>query len=231
MKLTSHEVARMIDFSAVAGGIGEGEVEDLARHAKKYQFIGVHVLPCYVKKLSDLLAGEDDILVGTGIGFPSGAHTTEVKVHEARLALEHGCREVDMVINVGALRSGAYDFVRDDIRAVVDAAGGRTVKVILEVHHLTDDQIARGSELIVEGGAQFVKTATGWAPTGATEHNIALIKKTVGDAAQIKAAGGIRDADTLAALYKLGARRFGIGAQSTLKLMDEIAVRGGRLEV
>jgi len=222
MQFSKNEIAQMIDFSAVAGGVGEAEVEEMAAYAKKYQFIGAHVLPCYVKKLSELLAGEDAILVGAGIGFPSGAHTTEVKVHEAKLALADGCRELDMVINVGALRSGKYQYCTDEIRAIVDVAAGKPIKVILEVHHLTDDQIKRGCQAVIDSGAQYVKTATGWAPSGATPENIALIKSFVGDAVQVKAAGGIRTLAMLKELYRLGARRFGIGTQSALKIMAEI---------
>jgi deoxyribose-phosphate aldolase len=221
MKLTAKEIIRMIDFSAVSGGIGEAQVEELAREAKKYKFVGAHVLPCYVKKLSTLLEGENDILIGTGIGFPSGAHTTEIKVQEAKRALQDGCRELDMVINVGALLSGKYDYCREDIRSVVEAAGDTTVKVILEVHYLSQDEIKKGCELCIDAGARFVKTATGWAPSGATVENVSLIKSFVGDAIGIKASGGIRTLDTLTSMYRAGARRFGISAQSALKILDE----------
>jgi len=221
MKLTTEDIVRMIDFSAVAGGIGEAQVEELAQQAKKYKFIGAHVLPCYVKKLSALLEGEDEILIGTGIGFPSGAHTTDIKVKEAVRALEDGCRELDMVINVGALLSEKYDYCRDEIRAVVEVAGDKAVKVILEVHYLGEDDIKKGCELCIDAGARFVKTATGWAPSGATVENISLIKSFVGDAINIKASGGIRTLDTLTSMYKAGARRFGISAQSALKILDE----------
>jgi deoxyribose-phosphate aldolase len=231
MKLTTRDVARMIDFSAVAGGIGEAQVEDLARQAKKHQFIGAHVLPCYVKKLSTLLDGEKDILVGTGIGFPSGAHTTEIKVHEARRALADGCRELDMVVNVGALLSGKHDYCRNEIREIVEMAGDKAVKVILEVHYLSDDDIQRGCELCIEAGARFVKTATGWAPSGATVENVSLLKSCVGDAIAIKASGGIRTLETFVDLYRAGARRFGISAQSALKILEECsALPNGEVE-
>jgi len=232
MKLSGKDIARMVDFSAVSGGVGEAQIEDLARHAKQHKFIGVHVLPCYIKKLADLLEGEDEILIGTGIGFPSGAHTTEIKAREAKLAIQDGCCEVDMVINVGALLSKRYDYVRDDIRAVVEAADGKTVKVILEVHYLGDDDIKRACEQCIEAGAGFVKTATGWAPSGATVENITLIKSFVGDAIKIKASGGVRTLAALVDMYKAGASRFGISAQSTLNILAECtALPGGVVEI
>jgi deoxyribose-phosphate aldolase len=222
MKLTADEIARMIDFSAVSGGVGETEIEELAREARKRRYGGIMVLPCHVEKISALLAGDSEYVIGTVIGFPSGANTTNVKVYEARLAVEQGCGELDMVVNVGALRCGNYGFAKDDIRAVVGAADGRAVKVILEVHYLSADQIKRGCEICIAAGAQFVKTATGWAPTGATVENVAQIKSFVGDAVRIKAAGGIRSLDTLVKMYQAGAMRFGIGAQGALKIMQEI---------
>jgi deoxyribose-phosphate aldolase len=228
MNLTTEDIARMIDFSAVTGGVGDAEVEEVARGARRHGFICAIVPQCHVRKLRGLLEGHTGTLVGTVVGFPSGASTTEAKVFESKLALEHGCDELDMVINVGALRSGDYGFVKNDIRAVVEAAGGRTVKAILEVHFLTDDQIKKGCELCIGAGAHFVKTATGWFPTGATPRNVALIKSCVGDSIRIKASGGIRSLDTLIELYKLGAARFGISAQSALKIIQECeALPGG----
>ena len=154
-------------------------------------------------------------------GFPSGAHSTATKVAEAREQLALGAAELDMVINVGMLRSGREQYVEDDIRAVVEAAGGVPVKVILEAHYLTDEQIVRGSQLAVRAGAAFVKTGTGWAPTGATLHNIRLIKSAIGESAQIKAAGGVRDLATVLEMIRLGVTRFGLGLASGVKVLEE----------
>ncbi len=222
MVFTQHEAARLIDASIVRPEVDEKELNEFAVTVKKYRFIGAHVLPYHVAELNTLLTGCDDVLIGTGIGFPFGNHLTPVKVHEAKLALADGCRELDMVINIGALRSGRPQYVTDDIRAVVDAAGGTTVKVILEVYYLSDDEIRRGCECIIRAGARFVKTATGHAPGGATRENIALIKSIVGDEALIKASGGVRDLATMSDLYDLGARRFGISLVSALSIMKEL---------
>jgi deoxyribose-phosphate aldolase len=132
-----------------------------------------------------------------------------------------------MVINVGMLRSGQYDFVEQDVRAVVDAANGTLVKVILETHYLTDDEICRGSEICVRAGAAFLKTGTGWTETGATLHNIALIKSVVGDDAKVKASGGVRDLETLLAMYRLGARRFGVNMEAGVSILQECAALSG----
>ena len=134
-------------------------------------------------------------------------------------------------MNVGMLRSGRERYVEDDIRAVVETAAGTPVKVILEAHYLTDDQIVRSSQLAVRAGAAFVKTGTGWAPTGATLHNIQLIKSTIGDAAQIKAAGGVRDLSTVQEMIRLGATRFGVGLAAGVKILEECAALAEGLDV
>ena len=219
MKLTADDIARMIDFSAVTGGTGDEQIDALIRDAKKHPFAAVMVPPCYVKQVTEQLGGTP--LTGTTIGFPSGANTTETKVFESRLALEQGARELDMVINVGALLSGRYQYVEDDIRAVVDAAEGNCVKVILEVHFLDHDEIKKACELCIRAGAHFVKTATGWFSTGATGEHIALMKTFVGDAIRIKASGGVRDLDTLITLHQLGADRFGISTQAALNIVAD----------
>jgi deoxyribose-phosphate aldolase len=232
MELTRHDVARMIDSSIVRPEVDEKELLQFAQSVKQYRYIGAHVLPYYVAELKKLLDDDEDILIGTGIGFPFGNNRTEVKALEARLALADGCRELDMVINVGALRSGRLGYVTDDIRAIKDVVGDGVLKVILEVHWLSGDDIRRGCECVINGGADFVKTATGHTPTGATPDNIALIKSVVGDRVRIKASGGVRSLARLVELYRLGARRFGVGALSAVAIMKEFdAMPGGAVEV
>jgi deoxyribose-phosphate aldolase len=232
MKLTRHDIARMIDSSIVRPEVDEAELHEFARSVRKYRYIGAHVLPYFVAELNGLLSGADDVLIGTGIGFPFGNNKTPVKVLEARTALADGARELDMVINVSALRSGRLDYVVDDIRALKDVVGDGTLKVILEVHWLSDDDIRRGCECVVRGGADFVKTATGHTPTGATPGNIALIKSVVGDEVKIKASGGVRTLVGLLDLYRLGARRFGVGAASAENIMKEFdALPNGAAEI
>jgi deoxyribose-phosphate aldolase len=214
----------MIDFSAVAHGMGEADARAIAEGAKTHRFIGAMVMPCYAPLLVSLLEGIDDVLPCTVVGFPSGASHTRIKVEEARLAVAQGCREIDMVMNIGAMLSGRDAFVEDDIRAVVQAAGA-PVKVIIELHYLNDDQVKRSCECILKAGAHFVKTSTGWAPTGATTERVALVKSFVGDALPIKAAGGIRSLAALLEMHAAGARRFGVSAAAALKILEECGTK------
>ncbi len=227
MQLTVTDVARMMDLSTVKTDSGVDAVCQVADHAKRLNCCCAYALPCYVSRLKTLLHDAPDVLVGAAVGFPSGAHATAIKAAEARQCVADGAGELDMVINVGMLRSGEYDFVEQDIKAVIDAAEGRLVKVILETHYLNDDEIRRGSEICVRAGADFVKTGTGWPETGATLHNIALIKSVVGDDAQVKASGGVRDLQTLVDMYRLGARRFGVNTESGINILEECAAATG----
>jgi deoxyribose-phosphate aldolase len=231
MKLTVERLARMMDLSAVRAEVEAAEVCQLAEAAQRYRCVCAFVLPCYLPELKALLAATPEVGVGGVVGFPSGAHSTATKVAEARQQLHQGATELDMVINVGMLRSGRQQYVEDDIRAVVQAAQGLPVKVILEAHWLTDEQIVAGSRLAVRAGAAFVKTGTGWAPTGATLHNVALIKSAVGDAAQVKAAGGVRDLDTVVAMIRLGVTRFGVGLATGTKLLDACAEQSAGIDL
>jgi deoxyribose-phosphate aldolase len=223
MSFTDQEIARMVDLTAVRADTDEAEVRALAVAAKGHRPMCVCTLPSFTPLMRDLLADAPDVRVVGAVGFPSGGNTTTIKIAEARELLGMGCSELDMVINVGLLRSGAYQRVLDDMRAVVDIADGAPVKVILECHYLSDDQIRVGCELCIQAGASFVKTSTGWAPTGATLENVALIKSCVGDAIAIKAAGGIRSLDMVLEMYRLGARRFGIGLGSAIQIFEECA--------
>jgi deoxyribose-phosphate aldolase len=221
MKLTTAQIAGMMDLSSVYGQCDESEIRQLATAAIEHKVAAAVVLPCFVPMIVELVAGR--VLVASVVGFPGGAVLTETKAAEARRLVELGCGELDMVINVGMLRSGREDYVRADIAAVVAAASGKPVKVILEVHHLSDEQIRTACRLCLEAGASWVKTATGWLPTGATLENIALMKSCVGDRAGVKASGGVRGLDTLAEMYRRGARRFGVGLASGLKILQQCA--------
>ena len=222
MDFTQRQVARMVDLSAVRADITEAEVRATVDMAKEYQCICVTTLPCYTALVKELLAGQPEIRVSGNVAFPSGGATTTMKVAEAKELLRLGCDELDVVINLGWLRSGCYQHVLDDVRAVVEVAGRVPVKVILECHYLSDDEIRQGCALCVEAGAAFVKTGTGWAPTGATLENVALIKACVGDAVGIKASGGIRDLETVKEMYRRGARRFGLGVRTALPIFQRL---------
>jgi deoxyribose-phosphate aldolase len=221
MLLTPEKLARLIDISAVRAQHGEREIREMVLRAKEHRFVAVHVLPSWVGFLKAQLQGEPDILIGAPVGFPSGGHTTAVKVAEARQLIADGVQELDMVINVGQLRSGHHDFVEQDIRAVVEAAGPLPVKVILEVHHLTPDEIKRACELAIGARATFVKTSTGWAPSGATVDTVRLITSFVGSAIKVKAAGSIRKLETVVAMLRMGVARFGINLDSSIEILRE----------
>lgn len=224
-RLELFELARKIDISAVRTDVTLQELSDLAETAKRYHFICAFTMPCFTPQLAELIRDTPDVALGGVVGFPSGAETTQTKVHIARELLSMGCGELDMVINVGALKSGYYDLVERDIRSVVEAADGKPVKSILEICYLTDDEIRRASEIAVRAGVTYVKTGTGWGPRPTTVETIRLIRSTIGDAAKIKAAGGVRGLDTLLAMIDAGCDRFGISAASCRKIMQEAAAR------
>lgn len=231
VKLDVKQLARMMDLSAVRTDVDLDEVRGLAEACKHYGCICAFVMPCHMPELKKLLADAPEVGLGGVVGFPSGAASTSIKVAEVREHLALGASELDMVINVGLLRSGCDADVEQDIRAVVEAGGGTPVKVILEAHYLTDDQIVRGCQIAVRAGATFVKTGTGWAPTGATLHNVALMKSAVGDAALVKAAGGVRDLETVVEMIRLGVSRFGVGLSSGTAILDECAALSDGIEV
>ena len=227
MALTSTDIARMIDISAVRPDSDENTIRLLAENARKYKFLVVETLPSMTPLARDLLRDATDVKIGGNVGFPSGGQTTRIKVEEAKDLIRMGCTELDVVIAVGKLISGRDAEVRDDLRAVVDAAGGTLVKVILECHYLTDDQIRKGCDLSIAAGANFVKTGTGWTSTGATLENIALIKSHVGNAIGVKASGGVRGLETLVEMYRRGASRFGVGLKHAVRIVDQAAASPG----
>lgn len=220
-----YELARKIDISAVRTDVTLEELSQLAETARKYKFICAFTMPCFTPHLIELLKDTPEVGVGGVVGFPSGAESTSTKIWIANELKKAGCQELDMVINVGALKSGAYDLVRDDIKAVVNAADGLPVKSILEICYLTDDEIHIASQLAVEAGVTYVKTGTGWGPKPTTVETIRTIRKAIGNGAKIKAAGGVRDLDTLLAMIDAGCDRFGISAGSCRKIMKEAELR------
>ena len=229
-RIILENLGRMIDISGVRTDVTLHEVEQIVAAAKHYRFICAFVMPCFTPRLVDMLKDSPDIRVGGTVGFPSGADTTTMKVQNAKEQLAAGVDELDMVINVGALKSGLYGMVEDDIRAVVDAAQGKPTKCILEFAYLTEDEIRRGAELAVKAGIDYVKTGTGWAEKPTTVDTIRLIKATIGDSAKIKAAGGVRDLDTILAMCDAGCSRFGIGLRSIISIMKETDERLGRTD-
>lgn len=204
-------IAKMIDHTALKPETTKEMIVKLCQEAKEYQFASVCVNPYWVQLSSNELKGTG-IDVCTVIGFPLGANTSETKAFETKNAIANGATEVDMVINVGALKSGDLDTVEADIRAVVEASGDVLVKVILETCLLTKEEIVKVSELSVKAGADFVKTSTGFSTGGATAEDIALMRKTVGPDIGVKASGGVRTKEDVMVMIEAGASRIGASA-------------------
>lgn len=197
----------------------ESQIEKLCSEAREYDFFSVCVNTCYVGKCSDLLKGTD-VKIAAVVGFPLGACTTATKAFETEEACKDGAKEIDMVLNVGVFKDGKYDYIRDDISAVVVAAEkyGAIVKVILETCLLSPEEIVEACKLSREAGAHFVKTSTGFNSGGAKAEDVALMKKTVGNDLEVKASGGIRDYQTAMAMIEAGADR--IGASASVGIME-----------
>lgn len=223
VKLTRTEVAQMMDISAVQAQSTLPDVDAVCEMAREFKVAAVFCLPAHVPYMRDRLGAGTGVKLASVSGFPGGAETTRIKAETAKELVELGCDEVDMVNNVAWLKAGDERAYKNDVAAVVAAAGGRPVKVILECHWLTDEEIFRGAQWCRDAGASWVKTGTGWAPTGATVERCALMKRAVGDACGVKAAGGVRSLDTLMRMYEVGTRRFGIGVKSARQILQEVS--------
>ncbi|WP_282943145.1 deoxyribose-phosphate aldolase [Paenibacillus sp. RC67] len=212
------DLAGMIDHTLLRADATQAEITKLTEEAKKYKFASVCVNPTWVAYSAEQLSGTG-VKVCTVIGFPLGANTSAVKAFEVKDAIANGATEVDMVINIGALKDGNNEFVEQDIKAVVDAAAGKAlVKVIIETCLLTDEEKARACELAVKAGADFVKTSTGFSTGGATPEDVALMRRTVGANVGVKASGGVRSLEDMNKMIEAGATR--IGASSGVKIME-----------
>lgn len=217
---TLEQVAKTIDHSILKPDFTYADVAAGAELALKYETASYCIRPMDVAAAAKALAGST-VNVCTVIGFPHGSTTTATKVFETEDAISNGATEIDMVMNVSAMLSGDFEYVEKDIRAVVEAAHpkGASVKVIFETAFLNDDQIVKACELTEKAGADFVKTSTGFASEGATTHNVALMKKTVGDRLKVKSSGGVRTLDQLIDYMDLGVTRSGCSA--TAQVLEE----------
>jgi deoxyribose-phosphate aldolase len=217
---TLEQVAKTIDHSILKPDFTDGDVRAGAELALKYNTASYCIRPMDVAPAAEILAGSD-VHVCTVIGFPHGSTTTAVKEFETADAIKNGAVEIDMVINVSALLSGDYDYVEQDIRAVVDVAhaAGASVKVIFETAYLNDELIVKACELSELAGADYVKTSTGFASEGATLHNVQLMKATVGDRLKVKSSGGVRTLDQLIDYMDAGVTRSGCSA--TQQVLEE----------
>ena len=214
---------KYIDHTLLKADASQEQIETLIEEAKKYDFASVCVNPTWVSFAAQALKATD-VKVCTIIGFPLGANTPELKAFETSDAIQNGANEVDMVINIGALKSRNFDLVERDIRAVVEAAKGTLVKVIIETCLLTDDEKVKACQLAQKAGADFVKTSTGFSTGGATVADVALMRKTVGPNMGVKASGGARSYEDALAFIKAGATR--IGASSGVAIMEGDVANG-----
>ena len=210
-----------IDLSCVRTDNTMEELKDMIYLARKFRFCCCFAMPCYTEWLVEQLKDEKSIAVGGAVGFPSGADMTSTKEQVAREFVRMGVDELDMVINVQALKNQDYEMVKDDIKRIREIAGERILKCILEVTTLTDAEIQKGSELAVACGVDYVKTGTGWMPNPTTVEHVRLIHDAIGNEAKIKAAGGVRSLKTIEEMIEAGCSRFGIGVRSTKKILVE----------
>lgn len=210
----------MIDHTLLKPDSSKEAIHLLCEEAKKYEFVAICVNPYYIPLCKELLKGTD-VKIATVVGFPLGANTKETKVFETIDAINKGANEIDMVINIAALKDKDYHVVKDDVKAVVEAAKGRAiVKVIIETSLLTDEEKTKACEISLEVGAEFVKTSTGFSTGGATVEDVRLMKSVVGDKMEVKASGGIRDLDTAKIMIEAGATR--LGTSSGIKIVESI---------
>lgn len=215
------ELNRMIDHTLLKPESTEKQIENLCNEALEYNFKSVCINPCWVSKCHEILKGSE-VSVCTVIGFPLGANSTNTKFYETEEAIKDGADEVDMVINIGKLKSGLYEDVKRDIEAVVKAAKGKIVKVIIETCLLSEDEKIKACKLSKEAGADFVKTSTGFSTAGAKAQDVKLMKENAGGL-KVKASGGIRDLKTAEEMIRNGADRLGVSAG--IEIIKELKLR------
>ena len=217
--MTKKELARMIDHTSLKIEVSRVDVEKLCEEARRYHFASVAINPVNVALAAKILRGTD-VKVDAALGFFLGAYPIDFKVFEVKDAIEKGAEELDMVMNVGALRSGDYDLVRREMEAFVKAAGDKVSKIILETSLLTDEEKIKACEIAKEAGVKFVKTSTGFGPSGATVQDVKLMRKTVGPDMGVKASGGIRTTEDALAMIEAGANR--LGTSSGIKIVKAL---------
>ncbi len=223
---TYQDVSKMIDHSLLNPTLPVKDLEAGIELAIAYDVASVCIMPYHLKRCAEMLKGTD-VKASTTIGFPHGGHTTEIKQTEAKRAIADGCEELDMVVNISKVLSGDWDYVEQDIAAVIEVAhaAGQKVKVIFENAYLGDDQKIKLCQICTQLNADWVKTSTGYAPSGATHEDLKLMRKHSGEHVQVKAAGGVRDLDALLAVRELGVTR--CGASRTADMMNQARERLG----
>src|SRR4030042_4847333 len=230
MFLTAQEIAKMIDLSCVRTTSSRADIEDMVEAARRYGFGQVSVLQSFIPYTKQLLEGSDIRLVGN-VSFPSGSDSTSLKIVQAKEMLTAGCDEIDLVMNIGKLRSGETAEVEADVHAVVENVHPIPVKVIIEIMYLTKEETSQACEICIKAGAAFIKTGTGWANRGTTVEDIQLVKSLVGERIKIKASGGIRELRTMVDMVHAGACRFGVNLKSGIKIVEECLALGSKVKV
>ena len=211
------ELNKYIDHTNLKQDMSEQDLIKLVNEAKEYDFFSICINPCWVKQASELLAGSNTKVCSV-IGFPLGANTTNIKVLEAKEAIENGASEIDMVINVSKLKDKDYEYVYNEIKQIKEAIGNNVLKVIIEACLLTDEEKTIACQIIMKAGANFVKTSTGMSTGGATVEDVKLFKEVVGDTTLIKAAGGVRTYEDALSMIEAGANR--IGTSGGVKIVN-----------
>lgn len=223
--MNAKEAAALIDVSAVRGHHTLDDIKEVVGYAKKYGFINVHVLPNRMAQLAEMLRDVQGTYAGGPVGFPSGAHATRVKLLEAQGLIEDGIEEMDIVMNIGRFKSGEYSYVLNELNQIIALArsAGRPIltKALIELNSLTQDEADRACELVIDSGADFLKTGTGWVAGDANIERVRRIKqKLAGSGVKVKAAGGIRTRAEFDELLAMGVERFGINTKSAVEIVE-----------
>ena len=219
--MTSIQAARLIDISAVRTHHSLSDIKEMVDIARRYRFVNVHTLPCWTKTVSEMLKDDPDIRVGAPVGFPGGGHKTKVKMLEAEQLIEDGVLEMDIVMNVGMFKNREFGYVTDELKQIIALAPESVlVKVIIELNCLDDSEIADACNIVIDSGADFLKTGTGWVSGDANIDRIARIKDLTRGKVKVKAAGGIRTREEFDKLLSLGVERFGINLMSALSIVE-----------
>ena len=219
--MTSEQAARIIDISAVRTENTYSDIKATVEFAKKYRFINVHVLPSWVGVLCGMLKDVPDVYAGAPVGFPSGGHRMELKLEEAKMLIDDGVQEMDIVMNVGRFRNKEYGYVLDELNRIIEITPKNILtKVIIEINTLDDYETANACELVIKSGADYVKTGSGWIPGDANIERIRKIKQICGSRIKVKAAGGIRTPQEFIELFNMGVERMGINTRSAIEIVE-----------
>ena len=231
MRLSASDIAKMIDLSCVRTVSSKADIEAMVSAAHKYGFGHVSVLHGFIPYTKQLLKGVPNVYLVGNVSFPSGSDSTSLKIAQAQEMVASGCDEIDMVMNIGKLRSGELAEVENDVQAVIETVRPIPVKVIIEIMYLTTEETVQACGICLRTGAAYIKTGTGWADRGTTPQDVSLIKSLVGEHIKIKASGGIRSLDLLVELYEAGARRFGVNLKSGIKIVEECLSQDSEVDV